>query len=580
MDDKDRSGIDLDLSATARWVEVVRFRQRDAKYILPLTVIAAAGSLIWLPFWMSAAWLAVNLISQTVNLLLCGRMGRLRRPERRHEHVLAAYTGLETTLYATLPAALLLQGTPGAAVAAMSIVGAIALSAASEIPLSRRIGFSAVAASAAVTAAAIALSAPQVGALHVAVTLAAVASMYVYVVEAAFHREAIERRLADAVAHARAKEEEAEAANAAKSAFLATISHEIRTPLNGVLGMAQAMARDELKPAQAERLAIIRQSGETLIGLLNNVLDLSKIEAGQMSIEAIPFDLVDLLDSACAAFASLAAEKDLSLELHIEGAADGVFEGDPTRLRQVISNLVSNAVKFTERGGVSITAEHRPEGLAIRVADTGPGMNDEQKARLFSRFAQLEASITRRFGGTGLGLAISHELAGLMGGKLSAQSTPGEGSVFVLTLPLPRVGDRPEPQHDDHVGQAGALSHLRVLAAEDNAVNQVVLKALLAPLGVQPVVVDDGAEAVVAWEGADWDLILMDIRMPVMDGLSATREIRTREMAQNRPRTRIIGLSADAMAHQIEALLAAGMDGHVAKPIEVERLYEALEAVA
>ncbi|MBA4793692.1 MAG: response regulator [Phenylobacterium sp.] len=580
MRDGHRRTVDLELSTGARWLEVVGFRQRDAKYILPLTVLAAVGSLIWLAWWISAVWLAVNMTSQILNLLLCRRMGRLKQPEPRHELFLAAFTGVETVLYATLPAALLLDGTPGAAVAAMSIIGAIALSAASEIPLSRRIGFAALGASAAVTAAAILFSAPQVGALHVAVTLAAVASMYVYVVEAAFHREAIETRLAEAVAHARAKEAEAEAANAAKSAFLATMSHEIRTPLNGVLGMAQAMARDELKPAQAERLAIIRQSGETLIGLLNNVLDLSKIEAGQMSIEAIPFDLVDLLESTCAAFVTLAAEKDLSLELHIEGAADGLFEGDPTRLRQVVSNLVSNAVKFTERGGVSVAAELRPEGLAIRVADTGPGMDAEQKARLFSRFAQLEASITRRYGGTGLGLAISHELAGLMGGGLGVESEPGEGSVFLLALPLPRLGDRPEAPPEDPSHQAGVLSHLRVLAAEDNAVNQVVLKALLAPLGVDPVMVGDGAEAVVAWETGDWDLILMDVRMPVMDGLSATREIRAREKAQSRRRTRIIGLTADAMAHQVDELLAAGMDAHVAKPIEVERLYEALEAVA
>ena len=248
MRDGHRRTVDLELSTGARWLEVVGFRQRDAKYILPLTVLAAVGSLIWLAWWISAVWLAVNMTSQILNLLLCRRMGRLKQPEPRHELFLAAFTGVETVLYATLPAALLLDGTPGAAVAAMSIIGAIALSAASEIPLSRRIGFAALGASAAVTAAAILFSAPQVGALHVAVTLAAVASMYVYVVEAAFHREAIETRLAEAVAHARAKEAEAEAANAAKSAFLATMSHEIRTPLNGVLGMAQAMARDELKP--------------------------------------------------------------------------------------------------------------------------------------------------------------------------------------------------------------------------------------------------------------------------------------------------------------------------------------------
>ena len=563
-----------------RWLDIVRFRQRDVRVIYPLSLVAAIGCTLWLPVSVTAAWLVAVSLLIAASQLLCRHILKLAAPTRRDKRGLAAFTLAYTYVYGLLPTALLLDGRQGPTMAAMAMIGAVALSSAAELAISRLVGGAALAAIAAAPLTGLLLS-PQHGAvMEVVVVVIALAGMFGYVLEAALHRRVIEARLAEALALAQTKEAEAESANVAKSAFLATLSHEIRTPLNGVLGMAQAMARDDLKPAQAERLAIIRQSGETLIGLLNNVLDLSKIEAGQMSIEAIPFDLVDLLESTCATFVPLAVEKGLTLDLQVEGPADGLFEGDPTRLRQVVSNLVSNAVKFTERGGVSITAELLPQGLAIGVADTGPGMDAEQQARLFSRFAQLEASITRRYGGTGLGLAISHELTGLMGGELTAASRPGEGSTFVLTLPLPRLGDRPDPMVEDELAPTGALSHLRVLAAEDNAVNQVVLKALLAPLGVDPVIVGDGAEAVVAWETEEWDLILMDVRMPVMDGLSATREIRAREKAQNRRRTRIVGLSADAMAHQVDELLAAGMDDHVPKPIEVERLYEAIEAVA
>ena len=406
----------------------------------------------------------------------------------------------------------------------------------------------------------------------------AVVAMFGYVLEAALHREAIEGRLADALAQAKAQEQAAEAANAAKSTFLATMSHEIRTPLNGVLGMAQVMARDELALSQRERLDVIRQSGEALTALLNNVLDLSKIEAGQMEIEAIAFDLGALTRSARSAFATLAADKGLELKLDIAPSACGIFEGDPTRLRQVIYNLVANAVKFTDQGEITLGAEAGPEGVRIWVADTGPGLDADQQSRLFARFAQLDASTTRRHGGTGLGLAISHELCVLMGGTLGVVSTPGSGSVFTLVLPLPRLADAKPQTCLEPTTPDAALGGLRVLAAEDNSVNQVVLRALLAPLGIEPVMVGDGAAALAAWEAGDWDLVLMDVRMPVMDGLAATREIRAREQAQSRRRTPIIGLSADAMAHQVDELLAAGMDHHVSKPIDVSRLYGVLEA--
>ncbi|MBW0152122.1 MAG: response regulator, partial [Phenylobacterium sp.] len=485
---------------------------------------------------------------------------------------------IETLGYGAMPLALLMTGDQTAAVAAMAMIGAVALSGAAELPASRLISGAALATIGGMALAGLTLSPAATPWPAVAVAAVAVGAMFAYVLEAALHREAIEGALAQALERARAGERAAETANAAKSAFLATMSHEIRTPLNGVLGMSQVMSRDTLSAPQRERLEVIRQSGEALTALLNNVLDLSKIEAGQMEVESIPFDLNEILESARATFATLALDKGLQLEMTVDDSARGVFQGDPTRLRQVLFNLLSNAVKFTDEGTVILGAEAAPGGLRLWVSDTGPGMSQAELSRLFVRFAQLDSSTTRRHGGTGLGLAISHELCGLMGGALEATSAPGQGSTFSLVAPLVRLGDAAPTPSITPAPPAGGLTGLRVLAAEDNEVNQVVLRALLAPLGVEPVMVSDGAAAVAAWEAGEWDLVLMDVRMPVMDGLAATAAIRARERSLGRRRTPIIGLSADAMDHQVNELLAAGMDSHVSKPIDVTRLYGVLEA--
>jgi PAS domain S-box-containing protein len=386
-----------------------------------------------------------------------------------------------------------------------------------------------------------------------------------------------------------AAKDEAEAATRAKSAFLATMSHEIRTPLNGVLGMAQAMAAGPLATAQRERLEVIRQSGETLLTVLNDVLDLSKIEAGRLELEEAEFDVGAVAASAHAAFQALAAQKGLTFDLAVTRAGAGIYLGDATRVRQLLNNLISNALKFTEAGAVAVTVGRRGGALTLTVADTGIGMSEAQQASLFQRFAQADASTTRRFGGTGLGLAICRELAELMGGRIEAKSVEGEGSTLIVTLPLPRrerpirkaaaprtAAARTRFGAGPTVADAGA--GLRLLAAEDNPVNQLVLKALLAQIGVEPVMVGDGVDAVAAWESGEWDVILMDVQMPRMDGPTAVRFIRERELAQRRRRTPIVALTANAMTHQVKEYLAAGMDGFVAKPIEIERLFAALEA--
>jgi PAS domain S-box-containing protein len=373
--------------------------------------------------------------------------------------------------------------------------------------------------------------------------------------------------------------EEAESATRAKSAFLATMSHEIRTPLNGVLGMAQAMAAEPMEQAQRERLDVIRQSGEALLAVLNDVLDLSKIEAGRLEIEEAEFDIAAVAAGVHAAFSAIAAQKGLAFDLSVTRAAKGVYLGDATRVRQVLNNLISNALKFTEAGHVRVRVGRRGGALILSVSDTGIGMSAAEQAALFQKFAQADASTTRRFGGTGLGLAICRELAELMGGRIEVRSAFGEGSTFAATLPLPRRTDPVrKAAKAKPASRAPGGGGLRLLAAEDNPVNQLVLKTLLSQIGVEAVMVADGVDAVAAWESGDWDLILMDVQMPRMDGPTAVRFIRERELAQGRRRTPIVALTANAMTHQVNEYLAAGMDGFVAKPIEVGRLFAALEA--
>jgi CheY-like chemotaxis protein/anti-sigma regulatory factor (Ser/Thr protein kinase) len=372
----------------------------------------------------------------------------------------------------------------------------------------------------------------------------------------------------------------AEAANLAKSQFLATMSHEIRTPLNGVLGMAQAMEADALTDAQRDRLGVIRDSGRSLLAILDDLLDISKIEAGKLRLDDAEFDIEEIAESACQAFTALAETKDLALELKVAGRAAGRYRGDAIRVRQVLYNLISNALKFTGQGGVTVRVSRDDGWLQLTVRDTGVGIATKDMQRLFEKFEQADATTTRRYGGSGLGLAICRELAELMGGWIEVRSDVGKGSTFTVRLRLPRVG----PARRSGRAAAGAAPEasapLRVLAAEDNAVNQLVLKTLLGQVGIAPTIVGDGEAALEAWEREAWDLILMDVQMPRMDGPTATRAIRRREAELARPRTPILALTANAMAQHEAEYRAAGMDGLIAKPIEVAELFAALQRAA
>ncbi len=377
--------------------------------------------------------------------------------------------------------------------------------------------------------------------------------------------------------------DDANAANVLKSHFLANMSHEIRTPLNGVLAMAEVMAMDNLAPAQRERLSVIRESGAVLLGVLNDVLDLSKIEAGRLEIQDRPFDIAQLAQTIREIYAPQARDKGLAFEVAVAPEAQGLWRGDVDRLRQILGNLIANALKFTLEGAVAIrfASAEDGSGLRIDVADTGIGISPDILPRLFDKFVQADSSTTRRFGGSGLGLAICRELSTLMGGSIKVQSREGRGSTFTVLVSLPRE-ETPVDIHyvdDDHalVEQPADASCLRVLAADDNPTNQKVVEAVLAPLNAEVVLVSDGAACVQAWKAAKFDIVLMDIHMPGMDGVEAAQAIRALEASEGRQRTPIVAVTANALAHQVEGYLAAGMDGHVAKPIEVTKLYAAIE---
>jgi signal transduction histidine kinase/ActR/RegA family two-component response regulator len=368
----------------------------------------------------------------------------------------------------------------------------------------------------------------------------------------------------------------ANAANIAKSQFLANMSHEIRTPLNGVLAMAEVMDRSELSDSQRERLGVVRQSGEQLLAVLNDVLDLSKIEAGKLELVDQDFDLERLAGSVFDGFGALAAEKGLAFEGEVAPAARGAWRGDVDRLRQIVANLVSNAIKFTPSGAVTVRFEAADAGgLRLSVTDTGIGIAEDKILTLFEKFTQADSSTTRQYGGTGLGLAICRELAQLMGGQVSVLSQEGAGSTFIVELPFARASGSAQAEAPALAADVQS-GRVRVLAAEDNMVNQKVLKAIVEPMDVELTLVGDGRAAVDAWRTSAFDVILMDIQMPVMDGIAAAKAIRAAELAERRPRTPILALTANALVHQVEEYLAAGMDGHVAKPIEISKLYDSM----
>jgi signal transduction histidine kinase/ActR/RegA family two-component response regulator len=358
-----------------------------------------------------------------------------------------------------------------------------------------------------------------------------------------------------------------------KSEFLANMSHEIRTPLNAMLGLSQIGARSSDDLASRSRFTRIEEAGQHLLGIVDDILDFSKLEAGKLQVERRRFRLAAALQTAMGMVADRARAKNLALQLHLDPAVPEWVTGDALRLRQILVNLLSNAVKFTPQGRVSLDVVCQADQVALEVTDTGIGISVHQQAALFQPFEQADGSTTRRFGGTGLGLAISQDLAGLMGGQITVRSAPGQGSSFTLLLPLPAA--KPDSSASDPQGASGQrLSGLRLLAAEDVAVNRMILQAQLEHEGAQVVFAHNGREAVdrVAQAGPHgFDAVLMDVQMPVMDGLEATGLIRA--LAPGLP---VIGLTAHAMADERARCLAAGMVDHASKPVDMTTLVNVL----
>jgi PAS domain S-box-containing protein len=387
------------------------------------------------------------------------------------------------------------------------------------------------------------------------------------------HIHANIRDISERKAHAHSLEiakAEAQAANEAKSIFLANMSHELRTPLNGVVGLADILCRSDLEPRQREAVELIRTSGRSLERLLGDILQLAQIEAGEVAIVAKPFDVAKVTKDVTDLLRLKAEESGSTIDLHIDLPAGHSRVGDEQRFRQILTNLTSNAVKFTARGSTVVSLREHPGGIRVLVKDTGIGFAAEQKDRLFERFQQADGSITRRFGGTGLGLAITAGLVDKMGGEISCESTEGVGSTFWADLPFgPAEATIPEANQAPIVVEAEGL---KVLVADDHPVNRRVMEMILEPLGIEVVAVENGAEAVEAVSEESFDVVLMDMQMPVMDGLEATRTI---VAAKGPP---VVMVSANGLPQHVEAALEAGAVAFVTKPIQPADLIETVIA--
>lgn len=368
----------------------------------------------------------------------------------------------------------------------------------------------------------------------------------------------------------------ADAASKAKTNFLATMSHEVRTPLNGILGMTQLMALKEHDHDKRARLEVIQRSGQALLGTLNSILDLARIEAGRLELIEAAFSPSQVVKDSFSAFEPVAALKGLALSIQVQAEAKGFVRGDALRVRQIVDNLVGNAVKFTPAGRIELSVALVNDRLIFEIADTGLGISTNDLERIFHPFEQADGTSRRDHEGSGLGLSICHELATLMGGKVEADSVLGQGSRFRLSLPVIPAAAPDDSESEDRRAMSAAFS---ILVVEDNVNNQMVIRGLLEHLGARVEIADNGLDALAALRLRSFDVVLMDVQMPVLDGLEATRAIRRGEAGSEASFLPIIGVTGNAMDHQVAEAMEAGMTTVVGKPIQLPRLVAAIEAV-
>lgn len=577
IEEADRAAKQWSISTTlqARYLRYVHI----TAWALPIAVTAGL-----LPAFL---WFAVTVIFGLIRGQFEEALGRKLKRAPKGSAFGAGYTAIAWTtsaVWAAAPALVWFSGHPAAHLAALCLLAEGYLLVITQFRGSPKRAFIV---SSPYGLAALAMGLTLQGVQGTAVFYLGAATLGLTIAHAIFHaylthRKIIEAQIAQNSLIAQLKEarDAAEAANQAKSAFLAMVSHEIRTPLNGVLGGAQLLQASELDDRQKELVSMLKTSGSSLLNILNDVLDLSKIEADSMKIEMIETRLPELLKGACDMWKPLAEEKALTLTYEAEDLPE-LVTGDPTRITQIVNNLLSNAIKFTESGRVTLEASAIRGGdgsarVTLAVKDTGIGISEEALERLFKPFEQVDDSITRRFGGTGLGLTICQRLAGLMGGEVCAKSVVGEGSVFTLEIPMEVVAwDAAAPQaaHAAALAAQAEERPLSVLVAEDNPVNRQVVQAFLDSKGHAVTFACDGEEAVNAARAMRFDIILMDVHMPAKDGLTAVREIRAGGVNSDTP---VVMLSASALPEEQRAGLKAGAEAYLTKPIDPDALFDAL----
>ncbi len=559
-------------------------RHNQLKTRLGIAFIAVL--ILWFTVSAEAAlyWAGAILLSQAIDVYAWKEFrkpGRREAPTRAEWFILCASSVQATIVYSAFPAFLwFLWGAPGKIFACIWLCGAL-LHVTMHMHHERRTFFAAIIPHTiylfALPAYAL-ITGTEPGRWGAAMMILAGGLYIMHLVVAFKEYRNTSEAMRRASEHALEKQAAAEEASRTKSVFLANMSHEIRTPMNGILGMAASLEASDLTAEQIEKIRIIRESGDLLMTVLNDLLDFSKIEANRVSYEEASFKLRDVVRRIEYIYKIKAAEKSLTLSVVCKGECDALFVGDAHRIAQVLHNLVGNAIKFTESGSVTVrvTAPAAPsEPVIFEVMDTGIGLTDEQISHIFEPFSQADTTTTRKYGGTGLGLSIVKGLVEGMGGDITVQSKPGAGATFRVSLPL-KASFLTQGEQETLPGNAAPAENarpLRILAAEDNEVNRMVLESFLAPKGHDVEYARDGREAVDGFREGRFDVVLMDISMPGMDGVAAMQRIRDIERKRGTRLTPLIAVSAHAMNQQIEEYLSLGFDGYITKPVNQQQLY-------